>query len=267
MAAYLLAISLVGGMGAFALAADCFRRFLAQRGGRVLDAYAGALLLALVPGVLVLGPGRAFGTPGILAVALAAPAGLAVGGAARWADRTLIRLVARRPAARTTPWAAAAQGGGAGRGGAGGADGPVAPGRVTPTAGALLLGGTARREPAGQRAGAGSTLDARQFPLGTVLAVAAAEEAFYRGVLLQAALRPAGWLGPVLAMLTVAAFALAHVTFGWPHVLAKAPLGAGTTVAALALGTVVPAVIAHVWFNLSVWRDLRAAPATAGRPE
>jgi membrane protease YdiL (CAAX protease family) len=142
------------------------------------------------------------------------------------------------------------------------ADGPVRAGGVTPTAGALLLGGSSRREPAGgQRAAAGrDQLDPRQFPLGTVLAVAAAEEAFYRGVLLRAALLPAGWVGPALAVATVVAFALGHVTFGWPHVLAKAPLGVGAAVATVVLGSVLPALVAHVWFNLSVWRDLRAAP-------
>lgn len=291
MTAYLLAISLAGGLGAFALAADWYRRSLARRGGRVLDAYTAALLLALLPGVVALGAGPVVGTarPGWLV--LAVPAGLAGGAATRWCDRAIIRAIARRPsrtgdqaAARTAGRrsarsagrparggrvASGAWGAGGARGGgrspsrvaalAGSADGPVRLGPVTPTAGALLLGGGARREPPAPP-GTTGTLDPRQFPLGTVLAVAVAEEAFYRGVLLRAALLPPGWVGPALAVATVAAFALAHVTFGWPHVLAKAPLGAVAAAAALAFGSVLPALVAHLWFNFSVWRDLRAAP-------
>lgn len=253
MTAYLLAICLVGGLGAFALAADGYRRFLARRGGRVLDAYAVVLLLALLPGVAVLGAGRVFGTPGWSRLALAVPAGLVVGAAARWADRTVVRLAARR----TVTAAVDRRRAGAARPG----DAPVAAGRVTPTAGALLLGGGARREAGASRevATARDQTDPRQFPLGTVLAVAVAEEAFYRGALLRAALLPAGWPGPVLTALTVVAFALAHVTFGWAHVLAKAPLGVGAAATTLALGSPAAAIVGHAWFNLSVWRDLRAA--------
>jgi membrane protease YdiL (CAAX protease family) len=266
-AAYLLAVSLAGGLGGFALAADCYRRFLARRGARVLDAYAAVLLLALVPGIAVLGPAAVFGTPGPLGLALALPLGLAAGIAARRFDRTVIRRAARRAAARrASVRAGTGRAGGVrnGAGRAGAADGPVGAGRVTPTAGALLLGGGARREPPAQRGTSADYLDPRQFPLGTVLAVAAAEEVFYRGVLLRAALLPAGWVAPALAVATVVAFALAHVTFGWPHVLAKAPLGVLAAVLVLALGSVLPALAAHLWFNLSVWRDIRAAaPAPA----
>jgi hypothetical protein len=244
VSAYLVAIAVAGGLGAFALAADVYRRYLARRGGRVLDAYTGILLLTLVPGSAALGVGTVVGTPNWWQVVLAVPVGLGVGIGARHVDRAVVRRDARRSigARRTIVRTADAPGG-----------------RVTPTAAALLLGGAVRRDAATSRETPRDAVDPRQFPLGTVLAVAAAEEAFYRGVLLRAALLPHGWVGPALAALSVGAFALAHVTFGWAHVLAKAPLGAGATIVTILLGSPAAAVAGHVWFNLSAWRDMRAA--------
>jgi membrane protease YdiL (CAAX protease family) len=126
-----------------------------------------------------------------------------------------------------------------------------------PTQGAMLLGGTLK-EPAPSSGRVGS-IRRDEFRLRTVLVVAVAEEAFYRGVLLQAALLAPAWLVPALVAGSIVLFALAHVAFGWTHVVSKAPLGVLTAGAVLALGTLLPALIAHVWFNYSVVRDIEAS--------
>jgi hypothetical protein len=105
-----------------------------------------------------------------------------------------------------------------------------------------------------------------QVRLPLLLGVAAAEEVVHRGVLLALALRIPS---PVLAGFAVLgvqlAFALSHVFFGWGQVLSKLPLAALCTVAVLATGTVVPAVIGHLIFNAWVWRYHRATPKVTNR--
>jgi hypothetical protein len=79
-------------------------------------------------------------------------------------------------------------------------------------------------------------------------------------------LLPEPWLVALALAGTLAAFATSHVWFGWTHVLAKLPLGALALICVLAVGNVVPAVIAHVVFNLRIWSEIRAGayvPVTA----
>lgn len=242
---YLLAISLVLGLGSFAVAAEVWSRRGRGRPAGVLDLYAIVLSLAVIAGVTALGAGPVLGRWSPMVVGLGLVVGCAVGAGSRWSDRAIVRMLARRAAAE-------------GRMPGGGLDGP--PGRVsrtTPADGALLLGGGTRRRTPVQRRLPISTVDPAQFPLVTVGAVAVLEEAFYRGVLLQAALLPGGKLAQMcLVVLAVAAFSLAHVFFGWQHVLAKTPLGIGATASVLLVGSLVPAIVAHVWFNGWGWRDL-----------
>ena len=248
-AAYLLAVSLVLGLGAFAVAAELYARFLARRRGRVLDVYAAVLALAVLAGVLARGA-DVLGTPSVTWLLLALPVGLLVGEVARRLDRRIVRRLARRRprGAQVSPSLADA-----GR-----------RSRPTPTAGAMLLGGSAVREPGAHRGRPDPRqVDPRQFPLATVVVVAVAEEAFYRGVLLHSALAPGSWVVVPLVGAAVAAFALTHLTFGWAHVLAKTPLGVGATALALAAGSVLPAVVAHGWFNVRVWQEL--APGRSAR--
>ena len=246
--AYLLAIALVTGLGGFAIAADVYARVLARRGGRVLDAYATVLAIAVALGMAVLGPAAVVGRPQGAGLLGALAVGLVVGAGARSLDRSIVRAAARRA---VPPRGTAARRRGAL------ADSAL-PARMSPAPGVQLLGGSSRRATGAHRAQLpAATVDPRQFPLATVVAVAVVEELFYRGVLLAAALRAGGVRAGLLVMASVAAFALVHVTFGWAHVLAKLPLGVGAVASVLALGSVVPAVAAHVWFNLSVWRELR----------
>jgi membrane protease YdiL (CAAX protease family) len=113
-----------------------------------------------------------------------------------------------------------------------------------------------------QRTGAPS-LDVARSPLVALTAIGALEELVYRGVLLSACLLvPVAALRDAALAATVAAFALSHVWYGWPHVLAKLPLGVLALASALAFGTVLAAVAAHVVFNAAVWRDLRGRAST-----
>lgn len=244
--AYNLALALVLGLGAFAVAAELYSRFLARRRGRVLDAYTAVLLLATALGVAALGP-NALGrwSPQLVAVGL--PTGLLLGEGASRLDRVILRRLARRRARRAVAPSRATV--------------PAARVRPAATSGSLLLGGGGRRDPGAHRARSSpAQVDPREFPLLTVLAVAATEEAFHRGVLLHAALLPSGWLSVPLVTAAVLAFLLTHLTFGWAHVLAKAPLGLGSTVATLATGSLAPALAAHAWFNYRAWRALRPSP-------
>lgn len=112
---------------------------------------------------------------------------------------------------------------------------------------AVVLGGRPEPPP---RAGPD---DQHGFTSPTVLGCAVLEEVNHRGWLLQACLL----LPPVAAGGAVAAalvgFAVIHVPFGWPHVLAKGLLGILALAAVLVSGSVLAAVLAHTLFNAEVW--------------
>jgi membrane protein YdbS with pleckstrin-like domain len=55
-------------------------------------------------------------------------------------------------------------------------------------------------------------------------------------------------------------FCAAHLHFGWAGAVAKLPLTVLALAAVLLLGTVWPAVVAHVLFNYRVWRSWREQP-------
>ena len=94
-------------------------------------------------------------------------------------------------------------------------------------------------------------------PRAWLVTVGALEEIAFRGALL-------GWAltlpSPALSFAVVAAitivFALTHVQFGWIHVLAKLPLSLITVAVSLATGSVLAAVLAHMFFNDRVWLEL-----------
>ncbi len=243
---YLHVVSLVLGLGSFAVAAEVYSRFFASGNGRVLDGYLVSLGLAVCAGAVAMGMQPLLGRFAIVPLAAGLPLGCFLGAAARWSDRAIVRAVMRRNATSGRPQ------GSAQRTGAGRAT------RVTEAPGALLLGGTSARTVGAQRNRMPSRdSDPRQFPLPTVVAVAVLEEGFFRGVLLRTALLPQSPLvTAVLVGLTLLAFSAVHVFFGWEHVLAKTPLGIAAIASVLALGSLLPAVVAHVWFNVSVWRDM-----------
>lgn len=101
-----------------------------------------------------------------------------------------------------------------------------------------------------------------EFPLWAAIAVAALEELVYRGMLVRASLLvDPGGLAALALVGTVVAFGLSHVWFGWAQVRAKLPLGALALAVTLATGTVLAAIVAHVVFNVRVWRAIRASEA------
>jgi hypothetical protein len=63
-----------------------------------------------------------------------------------------------------------------------------------------------------------------------------------------------------VAVISVAAtavlFALVHIPFGLVEVFSKLPLSILALATVLMLGTVVPAMLAHVLFNVWMWRAL-----------
>ncbi|GGK75198.1 hypothetical protein Sme01_50790 [Sphaerisporangium melleum] len=100
-----------------------------------------------------------------------------------------------------------------------------------------------------------------------LVAVAAFEELVFRGVLTRLALLPGEvWLAAVGLVATAAVFACSHVFFGWVQVLAKTPLAVAACAATLLTGNVLAAVIAHVAFNVWVWRYRRSEPVTRRAP-
>jgi membrane protease YdiL (CAAX protease family) len=104
--------------------------------------------------------------------------------------------------------------------------------------------------------------------LGLLIAVAIGEEVTYRGVLIALAdLFPHWTLTVAAILLACVVFACAHVFFGWVQVLAKLPLSVLAAVATVVTGAVVAAVVAHVVFNVWVWRYRRAMPVAVPVPE
>ena len=95
--------------------------------------------------------------------------------------------------------------------------------------------------------------------LGWLLLAGVLEEVLFRGVLVELIL---DLESPVLIVLclvaTVVVFAMSHLRLGYGEGLAKLPLGSVTLLVALLTRSVVPALVAHVFFNLWAWR---AAPA------
>jgi membrane protease YdiL (CAAX protease family) len=108
----------------------------------------------------------------------------------------------------------------------------------------------------------------QEWSLSVLLAAAVLEEWFFRGILMQIVTSETGPIvGPIAAVvITSVLFSLAHIWFGWPHVLAKAPLGIGTATMAVAGGGILPAIVVHTIFNLAYYqRAAHAASGTAGR--
>jgi membrane protease YdiL (CAAX protease family) len=98
-----------------------------------------------------------------------------------------------------------------------------------------------------------------------LIVVAILEEVVFRGLLVQVCLElPDTALIVAVLSGSLVMFSLSHLSFGWPHVVGKFPLGVVTLVGTLALGTVLPAIIAHVMFNSQVWRDRTHQPVFSG---
>ncbi|MGH4031851.1 CPBP family intramembrane glutamic endopeptidase [Actinomycetota bacterium Odt1-20B] len=242
------------GLASMTLASHLHTRWPAARRLPMLGLHLGVCALTVLGGAALLGAGvlrpvRDAGAAGLAAGLLLGPL---VGYAATRADRSVTRWWGRRAGHSVRD------------------DRPVAlrSGAARPAGVAI-----AAAAPAERRTGlieacndfAPTSADLRvHLPL--LVAVAAAEELVYRGVLLGLALR-AGTVGlAVVAVLGAQlVFAVSHVFFGWGQVLSKLPLAALCTAAVLLTGTVLPAVVGHALFNTGVWRYHRARPAASTR--
>jgi hypothetical protein len=214
---YLTVSAVMLSLGGFTIAVDLYRRFMAVRPTPMLTLYAATLGMVALVW-LVLGYGR------LLAPGYWTPVWVGVGAVAGLAatrlDRSIVRAFeARRRRARGTR---------------------AAPLQLARGAPSTML-----------------TVNANEFPLGSILAIAVLEELLYRAFLTEFALAQAGLLlqGAILATVTLC-FALSHIWFGWPHVLSKAPLGLFALGLTLASGNVWGAVVAHLVFNGLAWRDM-----------
>ncbi|MBV9786969.1 MAG: CPBP family intramembrane metalloprotease [Chloroflexi bacterium] len=250
MRAYELAILVVLSLCSFSLAAEMHGRWLAVRGIKIQAVYCGVLSFVCLWALLVIHPRQILGGSG-LALALSVPAGLVLGAVAGRIDRAVIRHSNRQHLRQTYKATLSRQ-----------ADlrarrptQPLRP-RVTPAV-ALVDG---RRTLGLQRIqqNAWQPQSGHEFGLWGVITVAVLEELIYRGFLVAVCFLLPGPLLIGLALAgTVAVFALSHIWFGWVHVVAKLPLGIVALLAVLTLGTVLPAVIGHVFFNVKVWHDVR----------
>jgi hypothetical protein len=90
-----------------------------------------------------------------------------------------------------------------------------------------------------------------RWGLGSSTTVAVLEEAIHRGLLLGVAASVENeYVFAVACLLLILAFSLSHVWFGLTQVAAKTPLSIFALVATLFFGSVLPAMAAHVIFNL-----------------
>jgi hypothetical protein len=249
---YALTLAVIGGLGALSLAAHLYTRWFVNLGIRFSVVYGSVLTLVSVFGIGVVGSRRIL-PASVTSIGLSFAVGLLAGIAATWSDRSILRALARRQARMRARRGRTL----------------LHPPRlrdVRPPPGTQI--GTRRRQLGLQRVQQKGepSFDISRDGLLSLAAIGALEELEYRGVLLGACfLLP--WPALRLAALaaTVAAFALTHVWYGWPHVLAKLPLGLLALIAAIAVGTVLAAMLAHIFFNAAVWRDLRERSIDASK--
>jgi Type II CAAX prenyl endopeptidase Rce1-like len=181
---------------------------------------------------------------------LSIPFGIVAGWVAGWADRAIIR--------RTSRWQQIS----ANRSGPKGSSTTrlthnAVPRNLRPSL-IPTAGQAARRRDIGLHEGRQSfrlSATELQFGFWSIAIASVLEELIYRGFLVQVCfLLPNRFLIAVALAGTLIVFALSHIQFGWSHVLAKFPLGALALISVLYFGTVLPAVAAHVVFNIGVWK-------------
>jgi membrane protease YdiL (CAAX protease family) len=93
--------------------------------------------------------------------------------------------------------------------------------------------------------------------LGLLLLVGCFEEVLFRGVLVELILDIPSLILVVLGLAaSVVLFASSHLRVGYGEVLAKLPLGALTLLVTLVTRSVVPAIVAHAYFNFRAWQTV-----------
>jgi hypothetical protein len=218
-ASYGIAILVLYGLGCFALAAQVHERWLSGTSAGFLQVHAAVATVIVLWGVMVLDPMPVLGNS-VGMLLLAFPVGLAVGIVARLADRAILRRLTRWQLIR----------------------------RPSPRSGNMSHRPQVSNLPTSERRA--------EFKVAWLVVVAVLEELIYRGFLVRTAfLLPAPLLvaGAIVGIVLI--FALAHLQFGWEHVMAKLPLSALAMGTVLFLGSVLPAVVAHALFNVKLARE------------
>jgi hypothetical protein len=246
---YGLAILVVHGLGCFSLAAHLHARWFANKAVDALTVHVWVKGGIVVWGALIVEPSYLFNS-----LLIDLTVGMACGVAGGWLAFTCDLAIARRL------WRRARRHGGA----AGHTPpDPNAHFRVKniPT---TLETRSARCRPTGLQTATTQFLAAGtrgRYRLWSTVALAVFEELIFRGFLIAVCyglpdktLIAGGVTGTVLV------FVLSHVSFGWPQVFAKTGLAVMTVSVRLATGSVTAAVLAHVLYNVLVWRYNRGLP-------
>lgn len=247
-ASYGIAILVLYSLASFSLAAQIHARWLAPK--RVSFILTHCLVMAGIVawGLLIFEPSVIFGrSPTVWA--LSVPLGVVAGAVSLWGDRLIVLRLLRREALRAGPRFSAV------------ATESPRQRRDVPEAGPPTRRKTIGVPRLQQEL---RPADERRFGFMPLVLAAALEELVYRGLLVQTCflLPNRFWVAVGLAATTMF-FSLSHLPFGWPQVFAKFPLGVCTTALAVALGSVTPAIVAHLVFNIKIWKDLTDAPVVA----
>jgi membrane protease YdiL (CAAX protease family) len=253
MDAYRLAILVVFCLASHSLATHVHSRWLGRRGISYDAVYVSVMMLTASWGFTLFSPSRLFNLdPQVLAVSLLA--GPFLGLAASISDRAIVRHCVRRrlmnlaaPVPRTGQRRHTRRGY-----------------RVASVTRVAVAGELARKRTLGLPADPLAMWQRnteQHFKALPLVLLAAFEELLYRGFLIHVCLMLHTSLAILAVTGTVVAFALSHIVFGWPHVLAKFPLGLLTTISALTFSTVLAAIVAHVVFNLIMWDSWRKQSA------
>jgi hypothetical protein len=251
---YGIAILILYSLGSFSLAAQIHARWLAPGRISLMVTYCAVMAFAAIWGLLIFEPGQIFGGSAAVWI-LSIPVGLVAGLLAVWSDQAIVRRLSRREPPLRTPRL-------------NGED--LRPNSARRESNLPYLGDVPeiRLTTRGKAVGAPrlqgelQSPEGRRFGLSSVVLAAVLEEIVYRGLLVQVCfLIPNGlWVGLGLAATTLF-FSLSHLPFGWPQVAAKSPLGLLALSAALSLGSVLPAIAAHLVFNLKIWKNLTEGPS------
>jgi hypothetical protein len=243
MSSYRTAVLVVYGLSAFSLSAQVHARWLAQRRVSFPIVYCLILFVIVLWGVPVtkLEP---FDHVSIGAVVVGLPVGLSAGLGLWSLDALILRAIAQRktnrPDRRVRP--------------------PMGPSRQREFEASFTEYSVTELTSEGTRRRAGYlriqenrelVLSGWRWGLVSSAIVAVLEEAVHRGLLLGVAKSlETEWMFILSCLLLTLAFSFSHVWFGLAQVAAKTPLSIFALAVTLFFGSVLPAMAAHVVFNL-----------------
>lgn len=251
---YGIVLVVLFGLASFSLAAHLYSRLLQTRKVEFMRVY--CVVMAFVFGfAMVVFRAEPIIGDSIIRWLLALPIGLIVGVVCTWSDRRLVRYLVRRRRfsirslpGRSSPWTTSTH------------KETHSVVRIRPVSVLADSPRTRLINPGGRSVVPRADRTTRSS-WHLVIAIAVLEELIFRGVLVQASFLLSNVVVCAAALIaTVIVFALAHVAFGWAHVIGKLPLGVGALISVLAMGTIVPAILAHGYFNYRVWREQSDVP-------